>query len=187
MSSPASPKPVGAGSPKKSADVVSRLTDTSKYTGAHKQRFDETGKGRGLAGRETVVEFKGNTNTAPIEKSGPAAGGAGPRKPVVSVPLGAQKFGVQADKAVTVKLFRNGDKHHNGEVFTLKLLKSFDQVLDKASVLVKLPTGAVRKIYKKDMKHTIKSIEEFEDGASYLCCGGEKPAEVDKQSVKFLA
>jgi len=32
--------------------AVDRLTDTSKYTGAHKQRFDSGGKGRGKAGRE---------------------------------------------------------------------------------------------------------------------------------------
>lgn len=31
---------------------VSRLTDTSKYTGSHKERFDESGKGKGIAGRE---------------------------------------------------------------------------------------------------------------------------------------
>ena len=27
------------------------LTDSTKYTGSHKLRFDETGKGRGKAGR----------------------------------------------------------------------------------------------------------------------------------------
>lgn len=27
------------------------MTDTSKYTGAHKQRFDASGHGRGAAGR----------------------------------------------------------------------------------------------------------------------------------------
>lgn len=37
-------------------DVTDRLTDTSKYTGAHKERFDESGKGKGIAGRESVHE-----------------------------------------------------------------------------------------------------------------------------------
>ena len=32
---------------------MDRLTDTSKYTGSHKQRFDESGRGRGLEGRDT--------------------------------------------------------------------------------------------------------------------------------------
>lgn len=31
--------------------AVDRLTDTSKYTGTHKQRFDESGQGKGLDGR----------------------------------------------------------------------------------------------------------------------------------------
>merc|ERR1719356_665508 len=32
--------------------AVDRLTDTSKYGGAHKERFDSSGKGKGKAGRE---------------------------------------------------------------------------------------------------------------------------------------
>ncbi|XP_022082363.1 tubulin polymerization-promoting protein family member 2-like [Acanthaster planci] len=35
---------------------VDRLTDTSKYTGSHKERFDESGKGKGLEGRKDFDE-----------------------------------------------------------------------------------------------------------------------------------
>ncbi|XP_072628819.1 tubulin polymerization-promoting protein family member 2 isoform X1 [Canis lupus baileyi] len=38
---------------------VSRLTDTSKYTGSHKERFDESGKGKGIAGREEATDNSG--------------------------------------------------------------------------------------------------------------------------------
>ncbi|KAE9547868.1 hypothetical protein FO519_008920 [Halicephalobus sp. NKZ332] len=38
--------------------VYSRLTDHTKYTGAHKERFDAEGKGKGKAGRE---DAKSNT------------------------------------------------------------------------------------------------------------------------------
>lgn len=38
---------------------VDRLTDTSKYTGAHKERFDESGKGKGLDGRENIADNSG--------------------------------------------------------------------------------------------------------------------------------
>lgn len=34
--------------------AVDRLTDTSKYTGSHKERFDESGKGKGLDGRKDM-------------------------------------------------------------------------------------------------------------------------------------
>lgn len=40
-------------------NVYSRLTDHTKYTGAHKERFDASGKGKGKAGRVDVVENTG--------------------------------------------------------------------------------------------------------------------------------
>uniref|UniRef100_A0A0K0F8V2 TPPP family protein (inferred by orthology to a C. elegans protein) n=1 Tax=Strongyloides venezuelensis TaxID=75913 RepID=A0A0K0F8V2_STRVS len=45
---------------KASADgVYSRLTDHTKYTGAHKERFTEDGKGKGKAGREDITQHDG--------------------------------------------------------------------------------------------------------------------------------
>ncbi|XP_041036832.1 tubulin polymerization-promoting protein family member 3-like [Carcharodon carcharias] len=41
------------------AGAVDRLTDTSKFTGSHKERFDQSGRGRGKAGRENLVEHTG--------------------------------------------------------------------------------------------------------------------------------
>ncbi|XP_065828532.1 tubulin polymerization-promoting protein family member 2-like [Oscarella lobularis] len=47
--------PVAVGATKATkAGAVDRLTDTSKYTGSHKERFDESGKGKGLDGRYDV-------------------------------------------------------------------------------------------------------------------------------------
>lgn len=46
-------------SDKKAEETVARLTDTSKYTGSHKLRFDETGKGKGIAGRKDVNDGTG--------------------------------------------------------------------------------------------------------------------------------
>lgn len=43
----------------KAAATVDRLTDTSKYTGSHKERFDESGKGKGIAGRKNLVDESG--------------------------------------------------------------------------------------------------------------------------------
>ncbi|XP_074539605.1 tubulin polymerization-promoting protein isoform X1 [Halichoeres trimaculatus] len=40
--------------------TVSRLTDTTKFTGSHKERFDPTtGRGKGKAGREDIVDTSG--------------------------------------------------------------------------------------------------------------------------------
>lgn len=41
------------------AAAVDRLTDTAKYTGAHKERFDESGKGKGKAGRVDIPDTSG--------------------------------------------------------------------------------------------------------------------------------
>lgn len=39
--------------------AVDRLTDSSRYTGSHKERFDESGRGRGRQGREELAENTG--------------------------------------------------------------------------------------------------------------------------------
>lgn len=39
--------------------VVERMTDTTKYTGTHKERFDADGKGKGQEGRVDNVETSG--------------------------------------------------------------------------------------------------------------------------------
>ncbi|KAJ8004833.1 hypothetical protein DPEC_G00140410 [Dallia pectoralis] len=39
--------------------TVSRLTDTTKFTGSHKERFDPSGRGKGKAGRVDMVDTSG--------------------------------------------------------------------------------------------------------------------------------
>ncbi|XP_055055711.1 tubulin polymerization-promoting protein family member 2 [Paramisgurnus dabryanus] len=41
------------------AAAVDRLTDSSKYTGSHKERFDASGKGKGREGREDIPDTSG--------------------------------------------------------------------------------------------------------------------------------
>ncbi|XP_063241499.1 tubulin polymerization-promoting protein homolog [Bacillus rossius redtenbacheri] len=41
------------------SSVTDRLTDTSQYTGAHKSRFDEEGRGRGIEGRADIADNTG--------------------------------------------------------------------------------------------------------------------------------
>ncbi|XP_048087855.1 tubulin polymerization-promoting protein family member 2 [Alosa alosa] len=41
------------------AGAVDRLTDTTKFTGSHKERFDESGKGKGKVGREDIPDSSG--------------------------------------------------------------------------------------------------------------------------------
>ena len=39
--------------------ALDRLTDASRYTGSHKERFDGSGRGKGREGREELVENTG--------------------------------------------------------------------------------------------------------------------------------
>ncbi|KAM9410504.1 tubulin polymerization-promoting protein family member 3 isoform 1-T2 [Pholidichthys leucotaenia] len=52
------PAKVGVTKVEKTA-AVDRLTDTSRYTGSHKERFDLHGKGKGREGREDLAENTG--------------------------------------------------------------------------------------------------------------------------------
>lgn len=58
--SPSSGKKTSSGAGHKS--IFDKLTDTKLYTGAHKHRFDDSGKGRGLAGRDAAsgIEYGGS-------------------------------------------------------------------------------------------------------------------------------
>ncbi len=46
-----------------SGNIFDRLTDPSKYTGTHKQRFNADGTGRGLAGRDPISKGTGSITT----------------------------------------------------------------------------------------------------------------------------
>jgi len=57
---------INAGGPKAvgttkvtNAAVTDRMTDASKYTGSHKERFDADGKGKGLEGRADIAKNDG--------------------------------------------------------------------------------------------------------------------------------
>jgi len=39
--------------------AVDRLTDSAKYTGSHRMRFDESGRGRGIEGRKDQNDASG--------------------------------------------------------------------------------------------------------------------------------
>jgi len=52
------PKTVGTTKVTKKG-ATDRLTDASKYTGSHRERFGADGKGKGLEGREDIIEDDG--------------------------------------------------------------------------------------------------------------------------------
>eukprot|EP00002_Diphylleia_rotans_P016840 TRINITY_DN3270_c0_g1_i2.p1 TRINITY_DN3270_c0_g1~~TRINITY_DN3270_c0_g1_i2.p1 ORF type:complete len:175 (-),score=29.27 TRINITY_DN3270_c0_g1_i2:173-697(-) len=167
--------------------IFDRLSDPSSFTGTHKERFDTDGRGRGLAGRMDVVQYSGSTCSSTRDPHIYSTARPERRKPVVTVPLGKVKFGVQVTKPPIILVFRNGDKHHEGEYMAIKAhYKNIQQVMDDMTKTVKLYTGAVKKIYAQDRVTVVRSVEDFEDGGKYLCCGGEAPASYDHLPLAFL-
>jgi len=73
--------------------IFDKLTDTSLYTGAHRERFDAGGRGKGMAGRDAAsgVEYGGGTvhDLKQIMRSdGPAAASRAPAAaPIARQPL----------------------------------------------------------------------------------------------------
>lgn len=59
MASCGAPGLTGVQAQSAQAAAVERLTDPSRYTGSHRQRFDETGKGKGIAGRKDLPDGSG--------------------------------------------------------------------------------------------------------------------------------
>lgn len=53
--------PACAGTRAESGGIVGKLTDTTQYTGSHRERFDESGAGRGKAGRDLGAKGVGST------------------------------------------------------------------------------------------------------------------------------
>jgi hypothetical protein len=47
--------------------ALDRLTDSSKYGGTHRQRFDPNGKGKGKEGREEVAANDGYVSGSKIK------------------------------------------------------------------------------------------------------------------------
>jgi hypothetical protein len=74
-----------------------------------------------------------------------------------------------------IYVFRNGDKHHQGQKMTVHgtKFKRFDQLLEAMSKDVGVPTGPVRQIFTATGKK-IKDLSEIEDEGAYVCAGAEK-------------
>ena len=100
-----------------------------------------------------------------------------------------EKFGTQTNKAKVVKIFRNGDKHHTGDLFSIhqKKYKTLEQLFIDITQKVGISTGNVRKLVrlsKDGKKMNISSFEQIKDGQSLVACGAE-PLKVDLGLLLF--
>ncbi|KAK1938399.1 hypothetical protein X943_000913 [Babesia divergens] len=171
----------------KSRDVFERLTDHRFFTGMHRERFDENGNGRGLAGREDVYIYDGNTPSTSRIHEVYSTVLRKPHKPVIPRgTLGMQKYGVQISTPKLMWLYRNGDKFHDGVAFYVRpFIKNMDILFMEMSKELTLIAGPIRKIYDQNLQ-VITRLEDIVDGAKYLCTSGEPPATANRLK-KFMS
>ncbi|XP_070078316.1 oxygen-regulated protein 1 isoform X5 [Equus przewalskii] len=85
--------------------------------------------------------------------------------------------------AKRISFYKSGDSQFGGVrvVVNPRSFKTFDALLDNLSRKVPLPFG-VRNISTPRGRHSITSLEDLEDGESYLCSHGRKvqPVDLDK-------
>lgn len=157
-------------------NVWERLTDHQYYTGTHRERFDEFGNGRGLAGREYLFVNDGMTESPSRCHEVFSSSIRRPRRPVVEPgTLGIQRFGVQTVTPKLMWLYRNGDKHHSGTPYFLRNhVKTLQHFYQEATKAVEPLAGPVRKIYDQDLR-VVSHLEDIVDGGKYLCSSGEPP------------
>ncbi|KAI5242601.1 Oxygen-Regulated Protein 1 [Manis pentadactyla] len=114
-----------------------------------------------------------STTVSMIHATSPEGQVPSPRRMSFTHPVVAKK----------ISFYKSGDPQFGGVrvVVNPRSFKTFDALLDNLSRKVPLPFG-VRNISTPRGRHSITSLEELEDGESYLCSHGRKvkPVDLDK-------
>lgn len=91
-----------------------------------------------------------------------------------------EKFGVKTEKGKVIKVYRNGDKHHEGDRFVVhpRKYKTLEQLYADITTKVGIVTGPVKKLayLKKDGTFTtVSSFDDIKDKSRILACGPTAP------------
>ncbi|KAL8271559.1 hypothetical protein Esti_004594 [Eimeria stiedai] len=160
--------------PKQFKSVFDRLTDSAFYTGVHRERFDELGNGRGLAGREYLYAHDGMTESPSRTHEVYSSVVKKPRRALVAPgTLGVQRFGLQTSPPRLVWVFRNGDKHHDGSPFFVKAhIRTLEALYQELTKVVTPIAGPVRRLFDQKLRAVV-DVADLVDGAKYLCTSGK--------------
>ena len=84
-----------------------------------------------------------------------------------------QQKSLSLEYGKTIKLLRNGDEFYRGQkvVINSRKYRYFDVFLDDISDSMNAQFGAVRNIHTPMNGHKIKSLDQFEDGQTYVASG----------------
>jgi len=87
---------------------------------------------------------------------------------------GSNQKSLTLEYGKTIKLLRNGDEFYKGHrmVINSRKYRYFDVFLDDVSDTMNANFGAVRSIHTPIHGHRVKSLNELEDGKTYVAAGG---------------
>lgn len=95
----------------------------------------------------------------------------------------AQNLSLEYGK--TIRLLRNGDEFYRGHKFVINSRKYryFDVFMDDISNDLNANFGAIRKIHTPTHGHRIKSLDQMEDGKTYVAAGNSRFIKINYNDV----
>jgi len=146
-------------------NVVDRLTDSSKYTGSHGNRFNEDGTGKGGAGRSDVTVIDGSTNAG--ARSAVDSDGAKSKTTVKK--WDGKKFGCQADMPVVIYVHTFTKVNEKPTKIVLnRTIKTWDQMMKK---IPSMDSGRPDTIVNEIGKKAPKNLDDLFTESHYLAIG----------------
>lgn len=85
----------------------------------------------------------------------------------------------------TIKLLRNGDEFYRGQkvVINSRKYRYFDVFLDDLSDMMQARFGAVRNIHTPVHGHKVRSLDQIEDGKTYVAAGTGRFVKLDYKDI----
>jgi len=168
-----------------SRPVYDRLADPAYFSGSSRERFDETGRGRGLAGREYIYFYDGMTESAKRAHEVYSTNVRSRKKAYAIANLGRNKFGVQAPPVKLIYVYRNGDPFHEGDTFFVKHSIKTMKVLFRMITGQLKPPAPVRELYDQNFQK-VHRLADLKNEGRYVACEGAGPTKRLSALANFL-
>ena len=140
----------------------------SQNTGFMKYREEDSGKSKNQKPAQQTTRSQNNQNQISKYTS---------EEDYQTHQNGTQKNqGLTMEYGKTIRLLRNGDEFYRGHKFVINSRKYryFDVFMDDISDALNANFGAIRKIHTPTGGHRIRSLDELEDGKTYVAAGNSR-------------
>jgi hypothetical protein len=170
-----------------SRPVYDRLSDPAYFGGSSRERFDECGRGRGLAGREYIYFYDGMTESAKRAHEVYSTNVRALRKPknFGASNFAKKKFGLQMEPVKLIYVYRNGDPFHQGCTFFVKHSIKTMRVLFRELTASLHGAAPVRELYDQQFQK-IHRLSDLKNEGRYVACEGAGPTKRLSALANFL-